>query len=138
MSENMDTTQKEQEKNQIENLANQFIEALHDLENSEESEADKISMLFAENAVLANAALELSGKKVEGREAIHRFWIEYKSTLGQAHSKFYHVTTGQNAAGLFWTTEAEAGTHYHGATLLQFDETGMISFFRGYYDTREL
>lgn len=127
-----------QHKNQIENLANQFIEALHDLENGDDGEADKISMLFAENATLVNAALELSGRKAEGRDAIHRFWIEYKSALGQARSQFHHITTDQNSAGLFWTTDAQGSTHYHGATLLQFDESGKISFFRGYYDTREL
>ena len=135
MNETVEETQKA---NQIGDLAKQFIEALHDLENGDESEADKISMLFADEAVLANAALELTGKKAEGRDAIHRFWVEYKNTLGQARSDFHHITTDQNSAGLFWTTSAEGSTHYHGATLLQFDESGLITFFRGYYDTREL
>lgn len=143
MNENIETAHVAAlQSSQIESLAQQFIDALHQLEQSEnrqDSQDSDISMLFSEDAVLANAATELSGKKIEGRDAIHRFWVEYKSTLGKVRSEFHHVTTSQNSAGLFWTTASDDGsTHYHGATLLQFDETGMIAFFRGYYDTREL
>ncbi len=131
-------SKEKQNANPIESLTHQFIDALHQLEQSENSDSD-ISLLFAEDAVLSNSATELAKKKIEGREAIRRFWIQYKSTLRGARSQFHHITTGQNSAGLFWTTQSDDGnTHYHGATLLQFDESGMISFFRGYYDTREL
>ena len=140
MSENIEPAVEESRgESQVENLAQQFIEALHDLEEGDDSEADKLSLLFAKEAVLANSATESAGDKIQGREAIHRFWVEYKGMLGQANSKFHHVTTSSNAAGLFWTTETEGSdTRYHGATLLQFNEEGLISFFRGYYDSREL
>ena len=140
MNENIETAQAaEFQSGRIENLAQQFIHCLHDLEQSENSENSKIAMLFAEDAVLVNAATELSKKKIEGREAIKSFWVQYKSTLGKAHSQFHHVTTNQNSAGLFWTTARDDRyTRYHGATILQFDENGMITFFRGYYDTREI
>ena len=140
MNEDIETAQNaEFQSGQIETWAQQFIHSLHELEQSENSADSDISMFFAEDAVLANAATELAGKKIEGRESIHRFWVEYKRTLGKAHTDFHHVTISQNSAGLFWTTHSDDGsTRYHGATLLQFDETGMISFFRGYYDTREI
>ena len=136
---------------QIETLAQEFMDALHSLEQGDETEAEPLAILFSEDATLTNAALELAGKEVKGRDAVLQFWNEYKSTLGQAFSTFHHVTTsGQNdqpgrsdkAAGLFWTTEGQGPdgqpVRYHGATLLEFDEMGLIKFFRGYYDTREL
>jgi ketosteroid isomerase-like protein len=99
-------------------------------------------MLFNGDATLTNAALEHGGKEVNGRDNILQFWVQYKQELGNARSKFHHVTTSENAAGLFWTTEGTGPDgqplRYHGATLLEFDEMGLIKFFRGYYDTREL
>ncbi len=133
--------QQQQEK-QIQTLAENFITALHELEAGSDEEADQIAMLYAEDATLTNAALELGNKKIEGRDAVMRFWVEYKAELGQAHSKFHHITTSDHAAGLFWTTEGQSpqgeAIHYHGVSLLQYDEMGLIKFFRGYYDTREL
>ena len=79
---------------------------------------------------------------MSGKDGISKFWTEYKETLGDVYSEFHHVTASDDAAGLFWTTQGTnpAGdqVHYHGSTLLQFDDQGKIEFFRGYYDTREL
>jgi ketosteroid isomerase-like protein len=127
---------------QSQTLAQQFIDALHALEQGSENDLNGLVALFSEGAHLTNAVLELAGHERTGRQGAHRFWAEYKSTLGQAFSTFHHVTTGNSAAGLFWTTEGHAPdgqpVKYHGATLLEFDESGKIKFFRGYYDTREL
>lgn len=127
---------------QIETLAQQFIDALHSLEQGDDTEAEPLAILFSEDATLTNAALELTGKEVKGRDAILQFWVECKSTLGQALSNFHHITMGDRAAGLFWTTGGQGPdgqpVRYHGATLLEFDQTGLIQFLRGYYDTREL
>ncbi len=132
----------EQQEKQIQTLAENFIEALHSLEDGSDEEADQLAMLYSEDAILTNAALELGNKKIEGRDAIMRFWVEYKAELGQSRSKFHHITTSDHAAGLFWTTEGQSPkgetVHYHGVSLLEFDEMGLIKFFRGYYDTREL
>jgi hypothetical protein len=132
----------EQREQQIEGVAQQFIDALHALEQGGEDQAHQMALLFRDDAKLANAALDLQNIEVQGRDGILRFWIEYKETLGEAYSKFHQVTTSQNAAGLFWTTQGRnpAGQeiHYHGATLLQWDDTGRIKYFRGYYDTRQL
>ena len=121
--------------------AQTFIDALHKLEKEGEAEAEtnaaKLAELYSSDATLTNAALELTGKEAKGREAIAAFWREYRATLGEAYSEFSHVTESAEAAGLFWTTQSQDATKYHGATLLQFNGNE-ITFFRGYYDTREL
>ncbi len=122
--------------------AQTFIDALHALEQGDAQDVAGIVALYADDATLNNSALDSKGDAMEGTEQITKFWTEYKETLGQIFSKFHHVTTDDNSAGLFWTTEGTnpAGdqVHYHGSTLLQFNENGKIEFFRGYYDTREL
>ena len=132
----------EQKEFQINDLAQRFIDTLHDLEQGGEEQAHEIAMLFADDATLTNAALELRGETVEGRDALMRFWLEYRGTLGEVESHFHHVTTSERAAGLFWTTKGHnpsgQDVHYHGATLVEWNPSGMIQFFRGYYDTREL
>ena len=128
--------------NQIHSIAQDFINALNSLEEAGEIDAEPLAMLFSGDATLTNAALEHSGKEINGRDNILQFWVQYKQELGAARSRFHHVTTSTNAAGLFWTTEGTGPDgqplRYHGATLLEFDEMGLIRFFRGYYDTREL
>lgn len=123
-------------------LVQQFIDALHALEKGEEAQADEVAQLFSDDAHLTNAALQLAGDAREGRDSIARFWREYKETLGEAFSEFHQITTGENAAGLFWTTKGKSPEGkeiaYDGATLLEFGEDGKIARFQGYYDTREL
>ena len=126
----------------IKSQAQTFIDALHALEQGEVGDVAALVALYADGATLNNSALDSKGAAMEGTEQITKFWTEYKETLGEIFSKFHHVTSDENSAGLFWTTEGTnpAGdtVHYHGSTLLQFDGDGKIEFFRGYYDTREL
>ena len=127
--------------NDTKTLAQTFIDALHALEKGGGTENELLAQLFSPNAEIANSALENAGRKIVGRDEIASFWAEYKSALGDCFSNFHHVTVDENSAGLFWTTDGQnngAAVSYHGATLLQFDENGLINFFRGYYDTREL
>ena len=125
-------------------LAQQFIDALHALEQGGENDADALAALFSDDAHLTNAALRLAGVERRGREAVGHFWREYKRTVGTAYSEFHQVTVNAEAAGLFWTTRITGGdgasesAAYDGTSLLVFDETGKIRFFQGYYDTREL
>lgn len=124
-----------------------FINALHALEQADgeaNSELDAITALYAPNAQLTNAALKLVGEERTGTQAIRTFWADYKKTLGQAYSEFHHIAAGENAAGLFWVTKGTSpdgqtdAIHYDGSTLLEFDESGQITFFQGYYDTAQL
>lgn len=127
---------------QIEAKANEFIDALHALEQGSIDDANSLAALYSAEATLRNSALDNKATEIKGADQILRFWIEYKETLGEVLSKFHHITISDQAAGLFWTTTGKnpAGdaVNYHGATLLQFGADGKIEFFRGYYDTREL
>ncbi len=127
---------------QIEQLAQQFIDALHALETGGEEHVQDIAEMFAENATLCNSALDLQGKEANGKNAVVQFWTEYKTSLGQVKSEFHHITTNERSAGLFWTTKGQnpngEAVDYHGATLLEWNDAGLIRFFRGYYDTRQL
>lgn len=74
-------------------LAQQFIDALHALEQGGENEVDGLVALFSDDAQLTNAALDLAGDKRNGQDGVRRFWTEYKSTVGEAFSTFHHVTS---------------------------------------------
>jgi ketosteroid isomerase-like protein len=130
------------EHSQIEAKAKEFIDALHALEKGSADDAGQLVGLYASDATLANSALDNKGKEAQGQDEILRFWTQYKTTLGDVYSNFHHITAADDSAGLFWTTEGTnpAGdkVHYHGSTLLVYNTEGMIQFFRGYYDTREL
>lgn len=127
---------------QIADKAQEFIDALHTLEQGTSDDANSVAALFATDAALHNSALDNKNSELKGSDEILQFWVEYKETLGQIESKFHHVTTSDNAAGLFWTTTGQNPegneVNYHGSTLLQYNTEGLIEFFRGYYDTREL
>lgn len=122
-------------------LAQQFIDALHALEQGGEENVDGLVALYSEDAHLTNAALRLAGEERRGRNGVRQFWSEYKRTLGKAFSDFHQVTVNEESAGLFWTsrgTNAAGETmSYDGTSLLVFDTNGKIRFFQGYYDTRE-
>lgn len=130
------------EQTQIEAKAKEFIDALHTLEKGSVDDANQLVALYASDAALANSALDNKGTQAQGQDEILRFWTQYKETLGDIYSNFHHITVSSEAAGLFWTTEGTnpAGdkVHYHGSTLLVYNSEGLIQFFRGYYDTREL
>lgn len=127
---------------QIKQLAQQFIDALHQLEQGGEQDVPGIAGLFSDDARLTNAALTLAGKQHSGREGVQAFWKEYRSTFGEAYSEFYQITSSDNAAGLFWTTKGTDNQgrpmEYDGVSLLEFDQGGKIRLFRGYYDTRQI
>lgn len=132
----------ENENLQIKELAQQFIDALHALETGSDVHVQELAEMYAEDATLCNSALDLRDMEVNGKNEVVRFWAEYKSTLGQVKSEFHHITLSERAAGLFWTTKGTNPNgepiNYHGATLLEWNDEGLIQFFRGYYDTRDL
>lgn len=130
------------EQTQIEAKAKEFIDSLHQLEKGSVDDASQLAGLYAQDATLTNSALDNKGKEAQGQDEVLQFWTQYKETLGDVYSKFHHITVSDESAGLFWTTEGTNPTgdkvHYHGSTLLVYNTEGMIQFFRGYYDTREL
>lgn len=126
----------------VHELAQTFIDALHALEHGSESDVDGIVALYADDARLTNAALRLAGEERHGTDGARQFWSEYRRTFGEAFSEFFKVTAGDDAAGLFWTTNGTGNDgqamEYDGSSLLVFNDDGKITLFRGYYDTREL
>ena len=128
-------------------LAERFTEALHALD-ADAGALDEMVALFAENATLENAALDLNGETREGTDGARAFWGAYRDQFETAETEFHRVTVGDGddgggrSAGLFWTTRGKApggeSLDYHGATLLVFDGEGKVERFRGYYDTRQL
>jgi ketosteroid isomerase-like protein len=126
--------------------AEEFIEALHALENAETGSdelLDGLAELYAQDARLTNSALRLTNEEMAGQDAIRTFWDEYKKTVGKANSVFHQVTVSGEAVGLFWVTEGittpdqPEPRSYDGSTLLVFDEAGKIRHFQGYYDTHQ-
>ncbi len=127
---------------QVKQGAQQFIDALHTLEQGDASNTDAIVELFSDDATLVNASLKLAGEQRQGKEGAKQFWREYRRTFGEAYSDFFQVTVNEEAAGLFWTTKGTGNDgqpmEYDGVSLLVFNDEGKISRFRGYFDTREL
>jgi ketosteroid isomerase-like protein len=125
-----------------EEIARRFIDALHALEQGDEGAAPQVADLFADDAHLTNATLQLHGDEREGRGGVREFWANYRRTFDTVRSEFHHVLTGESAAGLFWTTSGAyrdgVPLRYDGVTLLEFDEQGRITRFQGYFDTRQL
>src|SRR5688572_27009778 len=116
---------------QIEMLAQQFIDALHELEvtqtDVENTDAvDNLVALFSPEARLTNAALSQSGRELQGHEAIRGFWSDYRRAVVPGKSNFHSITTNERSAGLFWTTEGTGpdgqDIKYDGATFLEFDD----------------
>jgi ketosteroid isomerase-like protein len=122
--------------------ARRFIAALRALEDGGEGALDQICALFSDDAVLTNAALRLADKEYHGRGGVREFWQAYRGTFREIRSEFSHVTAGDRAAGLFWRSAGQdAGgqpVNYDGVSLLEFDHSGLIARFRGYFDTRQL
>lgn len=129
-----------QDKN-LHTIGQQFIDALHKLEQGSENDTDDIVELFDEQAMLINSALKLSDKPMQGRDDIKTFWQDYRRHFQQAESEFYRVTSGDGSIGLFWTTKGVRRDgqpiNYDGASLLVINDD-RITEFRGYYDTRSL
>lgn len=130
------------EQQQSYDLAQQFIDALHTLEQGGPDDVDALVVMFSDEARLVNAALKLAGEERHGQDGARQFWTEYRRTFGEARSEFFQVTANEQSAGLFWTTKGTGNDgqpmEYDGVSLLVFDDAGKITLFRGYYDTREL
>jgi ketosteroid isomerase-like protein len=127
---------------QVTQLAQQFIDALHALEAGSADDVDQIADLFSDDSQVINAALKLAGESRTGRDGARAFWTEYRKTFGEARSEFFQITANEEAAGLFWTTKGTGNDgqpmEYDGVSLLVFNDEGKIRLFRGYYDTREV
>ena len=122
--------------------AERFIHELHAIEDGDSEGIDRIVDLFADDAQLSNPIIERDGAPRSGREQIAAFWQNYRTTFKDIHSEFFDVTASERAAGLFWRS---TGTHltgspvdYEGVSRLEFDDSGKIARFKGYFDSRQM
>lgn len=127
---------------QVKNIAEHFISALHRVEEGDADGVDHLVDLFSDNAELTNPIIAREGERRMGHDEIAAFWHEYRSTLGDMHSEFFDVTASDHSAGLFWrttgTNAAGQPLEYEGVSLLMLDDTGKIAAFKGYFDSRQL
>jgi|ADGO01.1.fsa_nt_gi hypothetical protein len=123
-------------------FAQRFIVALDTLERRGQSGVGQMVNLFSPMARLVNPMLRHVGRELTGEVGAWEFWSEYRATFREVHSHFHEVTTADRAAGLFWTTRGVDlnGTpiEYDGASLLVYEDDGLIIYFRGYFDSRDL
>lgn len=116
-----------------EQLAHQFIHALHALET--EGDLETIVALYAPDATLTNVNLP---QPLEGAEGARRFWEDYRSLFSEIYSEFSHVVVQGDEAALEWTSVGKIAANgepfeYDGVTMLTFRD-GKVSSFRGYFD----
>lgn len=129
---------------QIRQVAERFIAALHRVEEGDGSDVDGLVEMFADDAELTNSIIERDGARPRrsGRDEIQRFWQDYRHTFRELRSEFTDVTVSDRSAGLFWrTTGADAGgrpLEYEGVSLLTLNDDGKIRQFKGYFDGAQL
>jgi ketosteroid isomerase-like protein len=116
-----------------ENIAKQFIDALHKLETDRDLKT--IVNLFSEDCEIGNVVTE---DKDIGAE---KFWSSYRESFGEVESTFRNeIITGDRTA-LEWTTSGTSGEghefKYDGVSIL---ETGgdKITRFHAYFDPNKL
>ncbi len=116
-----------------ENIAKQFIDALHKLERDRDLET--IVGLFSQDCEISNVVTDDKDINAE------RFWSSYRESFGEVESSFRNeIITGDRTA-LEWTTTGTNGEghkfKYDGVSIL---ETGgdKITRFHAYFDPNKL
>ncbi len=116
--------------------AEQFIDALHRLE--EAGDADALIALFAEDAEIRHPGHHAAER---GREGVRRFWRDYRGTFGRIQSDFHTVTDDGEACFLEWTgrgtVRGDDAVEYEGVTVLELQE-GRVRAMRAYFDPTQL
>ena len=132
----MPTSQQSQE------LAQRFIQALHQLEDQGDAALDGLLGLFADDACLRNPILQREHHERHGRDDIAAFWRQYRASFSDIRSEFSEVTANDHAAGLFWRARGADPSgqpvEYDGVTLLRLSDDGRIADFQGYFDSRDV
>ncbi len=118
-------------------LAQQFIDALHALEESNDLET--LVAQYAPDAEVTNVNLP---EPMRGTEGVRKFWSDYRSLFSEIRSDFSRVIVQGDEAALEWTgrgTFAASGEQfeYGGVSMLSFKDGKVVSH-RGYYDQQAL
>jgi ketosteroid isomerase-like protein len=82
-----------------EQIAKQFVAALHKLEQDRDLET--IASLFAEDAEIDNVT---TGARKEGEQGAKEFWLVYRETFDDMNSTFRNQIMTNGRAALEWVT----------------------------------
>ena len=119
-----------------EQLAEKFIEALGELESSEN--ADNIASLFADDSEIGNSTLTESFR---GTNGAREFWTNYRKTFGEVKSEFKNKIISDNVSALEWKTTGTSADgneiNYGGVSVLETDGEKITRFF-AYFNPSEL
>jgi len=116
-----------------ENIAKQFIDALHKLEKDRDLET--IVGLFSEECEIGNVVTD---DKDIGAE---KFWSSYRESFGEVESTFRNEIITGDVTALEWTTTGTSGEghkfKYDGVSILETDGD-KIARFHAYFDPNKL
>lgn len=114
----------------------QFIQALHELEESKRVEP--IVAMFDTAAELSNA---IAPEPRRGQDGAREFWRVYRESFNDIHSEFRTVVETDGKAMLEWTSrghKVDGGEFsYSGVSVLELDG-GKVKRFRAYFDPTAL
>lgn len=118
-------------------LAEQFIEALHALEQG--GDLDALVAQHAEDGEIMNVNLQAP---LTGTEGARKFWTDYRALFAEVYSDFAHVVAQGDEAALEWTATGKLAANdepfeYSGVTMLTFRD-GKVASLRGYFDQQAL
>lgn len=120
-----------------EQLAEQFMHALHALEQSDD--IDTLVSQYADDAEIWNVNLP---QPMKGAEGVRKSWEDYRSLFSNIYSEFSHVVVQGDEAALEWTGRGKFSAsgqsfEYPGVSMLTFRDGKVISQ-RGYFDQSAL
>lgn len=119
-----------------EQSAEKFIEALGNLEKSDDVEA--IVALFADDAEIGNVTLT---ENLSGTDGAKEFWTNYRKTFGEVSSEFTNKIHSENVSALEWTSKGTSANgseiNYDGVSILEFDGEKIKRFF-AYFNPAKL
>jgi steroid delta-isomerase-like uncharacterized protein len=116
-------------------VANDFVEALHKLEENQDVEA--LVEIHAEDCEVGNVSVS---ETFRGHDGLREFWTEYRKTFGEMKSTFRNIFATEEGAALEWTTEGTSDgdtVSYDGVSIIEVDG-GKVRRFMAYFDTRDL
>ncbi|MFN7116372.1 MAG: nuclear transport factor 2 family protein [Saprospiraceae bacterium] len=117
-------------------LAEEFIQALQDLEASRNTQS--IITLFADECEVSNV---VSPRNYVGKVGAQDFWQNYRDTFDQVQSRFRNTIVMDGKVALEWTTEGTvkdgAPIQYDGVSILE-TQAGKIIRFCAYFDPNHL
>lgn len=111
-----------------------FAEALQELERNRDLNA--FLRLFSDRVRLLRPEVQ---EDEYGKSGTSEFWQAYLGTFERISSTFLRLEQSGSLAELEWIGEGHLSTgrqvSYRGVSLLEFDDSGLVSRFATYYDT---